>query len=75
MLFSEFQRKEVINIKDCKNLGHVSDLEFDKYTGHICKIIIKGSNKICNIFSCEPEFVINYKDIKQIGPDIILVDV
>lgn len=75
MLYSEFQKKDVINIRDCKNLGHVTDLEFDKCTGQICKIIVKGCNKLSNIFCCDPEVVICFRDIKQIGPDIILVDV
>ena len=47
MLFSELKCKDVINIRDCKKLGHV----------------------------CEPNIVIPYKDIRQIGPDIILVDI
>lgn len=76
MLFSEFKEKDVINMRNCKNLGNVNDLEFDECSGHIHKIIINGNaNKLCNLFCSEPEHVICYKDIKQIGPDIILVDV
>lgn len=75
MLFSEFKCKSVINLKDCKCLGKVGDLEFDECTGQICKIIIPGSNKFCTLFGGEPEFVIPYKNIKKIGPDIIIVDI
>ena len=56
MLFSELKCKDVINVRDCKKLGHVCDLEFDECSGCICKIMV-------------------YKDIRQIGPDIILVDI
>lgn len=74
MLFSEFKNKEVINLKDCKRLGKVSNFEFDECNGQIRKMIIEGS-KFSNLFCPEPEYVINYKDIRQIGPDIIIVDI
>ncbi len=42
MLFSELKCKDVINIRDCKKLGHVCDLEFDECSGCICKIMVPG---------------------------------
>lgn len=77
MLFSELRAKEVINIRDCKRLGKVSDFEFDECNGCIHKLIVPGSsNKLLSFFQCEQcDYVIPYKNIKQIGPDIILVDI
>lgn len=75
MLFSELKCKDVINIKDCKKMGHVCDLEFDRCSGCICKISISDGNKILNFLRCEPDIEIPFKDICQIGPDIILVDI
>lgn len=75
MLFSELKCKEVINIKDCRMLGHVSDLEFDERTGCIHKIMVPRGNKWENFFKCQEDIVISFRDIKQIGPDIILVDI
>lgn len=75
MLFSEFRRKEVINIRDCRSLGRVCDLEIDECSGCICKLIVNESCKWFCLFSCDKEVIIPYKDIKQIGPDIILVDI
>ena len=75
MLFSDFKKKEVINLKNCQKLGRVTDFEFDECTGQIFKLIVSGNNKFANFFCNEPEFVICYKDIKQIGPDIIIVDI
>lgn len=76
MLFSELRTKEVINIRDCKRLGRVSDFEFNECNGCILKLIVPGDgNKFFNFLKCEKEFVIPYRDIKQIGPDIILVDI
>lgn len=75
MLFSELKKKEVINLKNCERLGKVSDFEFDECTGQIFKLIIPGDNKWCGLFCNEPDYVICYKDIKKIGPDIIVVDI
>ena len=75
MLFSEFRCKEVINIRDCKCLGKVTNMEFDECTGCIRKIIIGEENKLFCLFKPESEIVIPFKDIRQIGPDIILVDI
>lgn len=74
MLFSELKCKDVINLKDCRKLGRICDLEFDKCSGQICKVIIPSGNRFLNILCQEPDIVIPYKDIKQIGPDIIIVD-
>ncbi len=75
MLFSELRDKEVISIKECRKLGHVSDIEFDYCKGCIEKIHVPGRHKICGFWSQEPDYVICFRDIKQIGPDIILVDI
>ena len=75
MLFSELKSKDVINVKNCKKLGRVSDLEFDQCTGCIKKIMIPCGNKILGFLNCEPDIVIPFNDICQIGPDIILVDI
>ena len=65
MLFSCFQKKEVINIRNCQKIGNVVDMEFDECTGQI---------HFCRLFEGSSDIIICYKDIKQIGPDIILVD-
>ncbi len=75
MYYSDFKCKEVINIKDCKRLGRVTDFEFDECSGQICKITVSSGTAIFDWFKCEPDYVIPYKDIRQIGPDIILVDI
>ncbi|MBE5867560.1 MAG: YlmC/YmxH family sporulation protein [Lachnospiraceae bacterium] len=75
MLFSELKSKSVINIRDCKCLGKVCDLEFDEKNGCILKVIIPKGGGFCNFFKSECDYEICYRDIKQIGPDIILVDI
>ena len=75
MLFSEFKGREVVNLRDCRKMGHVIDFEFDEGTGCISKIIVPGVGKIKFLFHSDTDYAICYQDIKQIGPDIILVDV
>lgn len=75
MLFSELKCKDVINLRNCQKIGRVSDLEFDECSGQICKLFVPNGNKFLNFLCCEPDYCIPYKDIKQIGPDIILVDI
>ena len=75
MLFSELKKKEVINLKNCQKLGKVGDFEFNECTGQIYKLIIPGDSWWCGLLGGKPDYVICYKDIKQIGPDIIIVDI
>ena len=82
MLYSEIRKKEVVNMRDCRKLGRVVDMDIDECNGCIRRI--KVSDKIycfrcmpeCCTWLCgEPDYVISYKEIKQIGPDIIVVDI
>lgn len=84
MLFSELRKKEVINRRDCKKLGKVVDLEIDERNGCILKIKVADFCKckyyrcipVCCRFLCiEPDYTICYHEIKQFGPDIIIVDI
>lgn len=50
-------------------------MEFDEKTGCITHLIIPGPGCLCGIFGREKEFVIPFCDVKQIGTDIILVEI
>ncbi len=75
MRFCELRQKEVINVRDCQRLGFVADIEFDPACGKICQLIIPGPGKLCGLFGRESECVIGWNCVRQIGTDIILVDV
>ena len=75
MLFSELRCKDVINLKDCKKLGRVNDLEFDECSGQICMVMVPCGNRFLNFFNTEQDYRIPFKNIKKIGPDIIIVDI
>lgn len=74
MLFSEFKSKEVINLHDCKRLGKICNFEFDECTGQIQKLIVPSNSKIYNLLCPAKDYIFSYKEIRQIGPDIIIVD-
>lgn len=72
---SELRYKEVINECTCRRLGCIEDIEFDEKCRQICAVIIPGQCKCFGLFGKEEEFVIPFRCIHQIGPDIVLVEV
>ena len=75
MRIEELKQKEVINCKDCERLGFVGDVDFDIETGRMIAIVVPGPCKIWGIIGRDHEYVIPFDYIKQIGMDIILVDI
>lgn len=71
----EMRQKEVINTRDGCRFGYICDIEVDIENGKIEKIIVPGPGKILGIFGREQEYQIPWDAIKQIGDDLILVDV
>lgn len=74
MRFLELREKEVINCKDCKRLGYVSDIEFDSEKGCLLAIIVPSGGRLFPCFGIGTEYYIRFCDIVRIGPDIVLVD-
>lgn len=82
MLYSELKKKEVINMRDCRKLGQVVDVDIDERNGCIRRLKIADRTRCfrclpecCCRFCKEQECVVSYNEIKQIGPDIIVVDI
>ena len=72
----DFKHKEVINISDGRRMGYVQDVCADLETGKITSIIVPGgTNKILNFFSSNNDIIIEWKKIKCIGEDLILVEI
>lgn len=53
----------------------MGDVEFDPKTGCVTHLVVPGPGCLCGIFGREKEYVISFCDVKQIGEDIILVEV
>lgn len=75
MRLCDLKCKEVINVCDCQRLGPVCDVEMDFCCCKITHIIVIGPCKLWGILGRESEYIIDVCCIKQIGEDIILVDV
>ena len=59
-----------------KGFGYVQDVCADLETGKITAIIVPGgNNKLINFFSAENEITIPWEKIKNIGEDLILVEI
>mgnify|MGYP004579353359 CR=1 FL=1 len=71
----EMRQKEVINISDGGRFGYICDVEIDIEEGSIKNIIVPCEGKVLGIFGREKEYKIPWDSVKQIGNDIILVDV
>lgn len=72
-LFSCFCEKQVVNCKDGKIIGYVSDMKFDTENGRIISLFAKEQGGF-NLFSKTPSVEIYWDRIAKIGEDIILVD-
>lgn len=75
MRILELKQKEVINSCTCKSLGCPIDVEFDSCSGQITQLIIPGPGKFCSFLGRDSEYCIPWKCIRQIGEDIILVEI
>lgn len=71
----ELEDKEVINTCDCKKLGYIVDLIIDECKGCIEAIVVPKAGKLCGFFGDGAEYIIPFRCIKKIGPDIILVEI
>lgn len=75
MRLCELKKCEVINVRNCKRLGCVVDVDIDVCKGIIIALIVPIPQKFCFCLGCEKEYVIHWCNVKQIGCDIILVDI
>ena len=75
MRLCELKQKEVINICTCKSIGCPADVDIDCKNGCIIALIVPGPGRICGLFGRETECIIPWECVKQVGDDIILVEI
>ena len=73
--FTDLHCKEVICIQDGRRLGYVCDATIDLCDGRITAIIVPGRCRPFSPFLPREDYVIPWKNIRRIGPDILLVDI
>lgn len=72
--FSEIRYKEVIDVHNGLRLGYVCDAEIDDSEGRIVSLITPGKSKFFGLFGREDDYILPWKCIVRMGPDIILVE-
>lgn len=75
MRLCELREKEVINLCTCKKLGHVEDLVFDLCEGCLQAIVVPEHVRFCSIFGSGCEYIIPFECVKNVGEDIIIVEI
>ena len=72
---TQLQCKEVICISDGRSLGFVTDVEIELPEGRVVAIVVPGPGHFMCVLGRQEDYVIPWKCIRRIGPDIILADI
>ncbi|HOB22073.1 MAG: YlmC/YmxH family sporulation protein [Firmicutes bacterium] len=72
---SDLKLREVVNTKDGRRMGPVSDLTFDDETGTIKSISVDNTSLVMRLFGKSSQQEIPWEKIKRFGVDVILVEV
>lgn len=72
--FSNLKCKEVVNVCDGCRLGYVCDVEVDTKNGQVLALIVPGPSKLLGLVGRHTDYVIPWRNVRQIGDDIILID-
>ena len=74
MRISDIMEKEIINVKNGKKLGFITDIDLDVENGKVSSFSITGSS--VNFFSRGAEIdTVFWRDILRIGCDTIIVSI
>lgn len=69
----DLTRKQVVRLDDGACLGRVDDLEIDIKSGRIEALVIPGKFRLFGLLGRDPETVVPWTFVRQIGNDVILV--
>lgn len=72
--FTDLRCKEVINISDGCRLGYVGDVECELPEGRMTALIVPGALRFFGLFGRGEEYRVPWESIRQLGDDIILID-
>ena len=73
--FTDLHCKEVICISDGRRLGHIEDVMIQLPKGEISAIVVPGPCKLGGFAAPRDDYIIPWRNICRIGPDIVLVDI
>lgn len=72
--FLELRCKQVVNVVDGRQLGHICDMLIDLSTCSIRGILVPGERSFWNVIKPAEPFFIPFCQILKIGEDAILVE-
>lgn len=72
---SELRVKEVVNLRDGRRLGTISDLELDLQSGRVVALVVPSAGRWLGVFGRDHDVVVPWDRIRKFGQDVILVDV
>ena len=72
--FTDLHCKEVICVSDGRRLGFIQDVIIQLPNGEVSAIVIPGRCKFGGLGPPKDDYIIPWKSICRIGPDIVLVD-
>ena len=73
MNLSDFQNKDVINVKNGKKIGNIIDCKIEPISGQIESFVIVPFKGVFS-FKGNGKIEIDFKDIERIGEDVILIN-
>ena len=73
--FTDLHCKEVICVSDGRRLGFISDVQISVPEGNVLAVVVPGPCRMFGIFGRRDDFLIPWRCIRRIGPEIVLVDV
>lgn len=71
--FSDMARRQVINVADGRELGHVCDMIFNS-CGGILGLVVPGKRSFFKSITAADNMFIPWNHIIKIGTDVILVE-
>ena len=71
MRLSDLQKKNVVNLKDGKNIGNIIDANINE-NGNIESLVLEVGKTFLS-FNRDNDIEIKWQDINKIGEDVILV--
>ncbi len=75
MLLSELQNKNIVNMKDGKNIGNIIDVKINPQTGAIESLVVDNTQRLFSFNRNHNENEIRWNHIAKIGEDVILVNI
>ena len=70
----ELRSKDVINVVNGENLGRIDDLQMNAQTASVTALILYGRPRLWGIFDPRDNCIIDFRQIRLVGKDVILVE-